>query len=115
MTAPAYPGDAQSRTAADLTDAQALALGRVVTHMTADEAMAIMTRLHVLPMGEVLPDADITALERLAVEQGAREHEAWVELTRWRRAESSVEYDGDEWWDLLRRLRDVADRLGMSS
>lgn len=33
MTAPAYPGDAQSRTAADLTDEQAAALGRVVTRL----------------------------------------------------------------------------------
>lgn len=115
MTAPAYPGDAQSRTAADLTDEQAMTLGRVVTHMTADEALTIMARLHGLPMGEVPPESTITALERMEIEQGAREHEAWVELTRWRRTEMALDVDSREWHEEIGRHRDVADRLGLAS
>lgn len=115
MTAPAYPGDAQARTAADLTDEQAMTLGRVVTHMTAEEALTIMARLHGLPMGEVPPESTITALVRMEVEQGAREHEAWVELTRWREVDRQHGVFEDAGIMALERLRDVADRLGLAS
>lgn len=115
MTAAAFPGDGQARAAADLTDEQDVALGRVVSHMTADEALTIMARLHGLPAGEVPPQSAITALERLEAEQGAREHTAWLELLRWRREEQVLDVDSPEWHDAIGRLRDVADRIGLAS
>jgi len=115
MTAAAFPGDGQARAAADLTDEQAVALGRVVSHMTADEALTIMARLHGLPMGEVPPDADMPALVRMSVEQGAREREAFDELRRWRSIDRQHGTFTDEGILALMRLRDVADRIGLAS
>lgn len=115
MTAAAFPGDGKARTAADLTDEQAVALGRVVSHMTADEEMTVMARIHVIPMGEVPPDADMPALVRMSVEQEAREHTAWIELLRWRREERVLDVDSPQWHDAIGRLRDVADRIGLAS
>lgn len=115
MSAAAYPGDSQARTAADLTDEQAMTLGCVVTHMTADEALTIMARLHDLPMGEVPPESDPPALVRMDIEKAAREHEAWVELTKWREVDRQHGVFEDAGIMALERLRDVADRLGLAS